>query len=95
MRCTVARTFRVFALVAVLVTAQTAVLIHSDREGSHPGNEVCALCVGLASLGAGNTAAPYHVEVAIAATVPIDYLLVHAVVPRIERPHARGPPLAS
>jgi hypothetical protein len=95
MRCTAARMFRVSALIAVLLIAQTAAMIHSDREDSHPGNEVCALCVGLASLGAGNAAAPYHFEVAIAATVPVDYLLVHAVVPRIERPHARGPPLAS
>jgi hypothetical protein len=79
-------------LIAVLLTAQTAALAHSELADSHPANEVCALCVGLASLGAGNVSAAQHLDVVVQAAQPVDYRLVHSVTRRVQTHFARGPP---
>lgn len=86
---------RVTALVAVLVAAQTATLLHSDLDDSHPVGDVCALCVGLASLGAGNVAAPQHVDVVVQRAGRFEAVLVTRTNRHAERRSARGPPLAS
>jgi hypothetical protein len=90
-----AKPFRIAALAAVLIAAQTAALVHADLEPAHPSSDVCALCVGLATLGAGNVTASEQVPALVAITVPVDYLLSHPVPHRAARPLARGPPLAS
>ena len=86
---------RVTALVAVLVSAQTATLVHSDLDDSHPAGDACALCVGLASLGAGNVAAPQHVDVVVQHPGRFDEVPIHRVGRHSERRNARGPPRAS
>jgi hypothetical protein len=95
MRRRLARPFGIAALLTVLVAAQTAALVHSRSHEAHPVNHVCALCVSFATLGSGNVSASQHVDVIVAVHEPVDYLLLHAVVPRLERRFARGPPQAS
>ena len=83
------------ALVAVLLVAQAAAVLHAEAEDVHPAGEICTVCVGLASLGTGNVAAAHHIDVVLRSAEPFDYFLVYAVVRRIERRLARGPPPAS
>lgn len=90
----IANLLRSAALIAVLLTAQTAALAHSDLADSHPVNE-CALCVGLASLGAGNVSAPQRFDVVAQTAQPVDYALVHSVTRRVHTRFARGPPQRS
>jgi len=95
MRRRLVKPFRIAALLTVLVAAQTAALVHSERPDAHPVNDVCALCVGFATLGSGNVSASQHIDVVVAVPEPVDYLVDHAVVSRLERRFARGPPQAS
>ena len=83
------------ALLAVVLTAQTAALAHTDLADSHPASEVCALCVGLAGLGAGNVSTPTHFEVVAATPVVVDYVRGHVFSRRTRTRCARGPPRAS
>lgn len=83
------------ALIVVLLLGQSAELVHSALDDSHPAGEVCALCVGLATLGAGNVSAPQHVDVVVQRPQRFDYVLAHHLDRRIERRFARGPPQAS
>lgn len=89
------RLLRIAALAAVLLLAQSAEFFHSDLDDSHAVGEVCALCVGLATLGAGNVSASLHVHVVLQRPEGIDYVLTHRFDRRVERPFARGPPQAS
>jgi hypothetical protein len=85
----------VAALVAVLVLAQAVELGHLELDDSHPSGEVCALCVGLATLGAGNVSAPPHVPVQMQRPEGVKYEQRHRLDKRVERPFARSPPQAS
>lgn len=89
------RLLQVAALVAVLLLAQSAEFAHSDLDDSHPAGEVCALCVGLATLGAGNVSAPLYVHVIVQRPEGTEYVLTHRFDRRVARPFARGPPEAS
>ena len=82
-------------MVTVLVVAQTSALIHSDAEDYHPGGDVCALCVGLATFGAGVVYEPQQFDVVVQRAEPYNYVLVHHLGHRIARPFARGPPQTS
>jgi hypothetical protein len=83
------------ALIAVLLAAQTAALAHSDLDDSHPAQEICALCVGLANLGAANVSTPQPVVVRVLLAEPIPYVLVRSVTRGPRTQFARGPPRAS
>lgn len=87
--------FQAAVLVAVLLAAQTAALVHSDFDDAHPASEVCTLCVGLATLGTGNVAAPHHLDIVVQQSGHTDYVLVERLVHRVDRRFARGPPRAS
>jgi hypothetical protein len=95
MRLGLAKTVRLAALVAIFLAAETAALAHGELEDAHPASSDCALCVGLATLGAGNVAPPIHVAVVIATPEATDYFSSHPVARRIACPLSRGPPLAS
>jgi hypothetical protein len=95
MRLGLAKSVRLAALLAIFLTAETAALAHGDLEDTHPTGGACALCVGLATLSAGNVATPQHFAVVIEAGVAPDYSLQHPVRRRTARPVARGPPEAS
>jgi hypothetical protein len=94
MRFGLAKPLRLAALLALFLAAETAALAHGDLDQTHPSSE-CALCVGLATLAAGNVATPYCIAVVIEAGAMPDYLLSHAVPRRPARWLARGPPPAS
>ena len=83
------------ALLAVLLAAQTATLVHAEAEDLHPAGEVCALCVGLATFGSGAVPAPQHVDVVVQTADAVEYLRNHAVPRRVAHRFARGPPQAS
>lgn len=89
------RLLQIAALVAVLLLAQSAEFAHSDLDDSHPAGDVCALCVGLATLGAGDVSASLYVHVVVQRPEGIEYLLTHRFDRRVVRPFARGPPQAS
>jgi len=82
-------------LAAVLVVAQTAALSHVELDEAHPLGDACALCAGLATLGAANTPtitlipAPARDEAAEPVLPP------RSVSVRPESALARGPPPAA
>jgi hypothetical protein len=87
--------FRIAAVLAVLVLAQSAVAAHLELDDSHPAGESCALCAGISVLGAGNIAATVPVEAVVRSLPSIDYRRGHEIDRRIARQFARGPPSAS
>lgn len=86
---------RATALVAFLVFAQTSALIHWDGDDFHSTNDVCALCVGLATLGAANVSAHQPFPVVVRGAASYDFIFVDHLTYRVEVHHARGPPQAS
>lgn len=87
--------FRVAALAVALLLAQTAALVHSDFDETHAANEVCALCVGLATLGAGNVAAAHDFDLVDQRDERSDDAPVLGLARRADHRLARGPPLTS
>ena len=81
------------ALVVCLLLAESFAVTHQYK--AHDNGQACTVCVGVASLGAGNVAAPLVVEAAIVAPfVAVAGALVFvSVVPA--RRYARGPPAVS
>jgi hypothetical protein len=81
------------ALSAWLLLAESLAVAH--QYDSHPADQACAVCVGAASFGAGNVAAPVHFEPAIATAfiVVAAGIVFLSVVP--SRRYARGPPRVS
>ena len=94
-RSTASKTWLGAALAVSLLLAESFALTHELDSAAHSNGEVCAVCVGAASLGAANVNAGAHFEPAIAtsflvATAGIVFL---SVVPT--RRYARGPPSVS
>lgn len=85
---------RVAALAVALVLVQTAAVAHSDLD-AHPADEACALCCGVATLGAANVASPHTFEVVAQPFEHSDYAPVLRVARRADHRLARGPPQAS
>jgi hypothetical protein len=83
------------ALAVWLLAAEAFAVAHQYDSAAHSNGQTCAVCVSVASFGAGNVAAPVHVEPA----TPKSFLVVAAgvvfrsVVPA--RRYARGPPSVS
>ena len=90
-----ARALQSAVLLAILVMAQTAVLVHLDLEESHPGNDACALCAGVATLGAadvGHSVVVFEPHRLRSSPRPGPAPILPL---RLETPLARGPPPAS
>ena len=81
------------ALAAWLLLAEAFAVAHEYE--SHANGQICAVCVGAASLAAANVAAPVHFEPVIpTALVAVGAGFVFlSVVPT--RRYARGPPRVS
>lgn len=83
------------ALVVSMLLAESFAFAHELDAAAHDNGQVCAVCVGAASLGAGAVAVPFHFEPVIAVTAIVITVLValSSVIPN--RRYARGPPAVS
>jgi hypothetical protein len=83
------------ALAVSLLLAESFAFTHELDTAAHDNGQVCAVCVGAASLGAGAVSVPFHFEPLIAAVAIVATVLVavSSIVPA--RRYARGPPAAS
>lgn len=83
------------ALAVSLLLAESFAFTHELDAAAHDNGQVCAVCVGAASLGAGAVAAQYHFAPVIAAAAIVVAVLVafSSVIPN--RRYARGPPAIS
>ena len=86
---------RATALAAAFVVAQIAASAHLELDESHPVDEICAVCVAVAALGAGNVAAPLALDLVL--DTPAAEAYIHAEPVSFCPGHrlARGPPQAS
>ena len=82
------------ALAICLLLAESFALAH-ELDAAHDNGQVCAVCVGAHSFGAGNVAVPVHFEPAksTAFVVVAAGFVFLSLVPT--RRYARGPPEVS
>ena len=83
------------ALAAVLLLVQSAALTHLDLDDSHTTDGACALCIGAASLAAGNVAAAPCLDKAAESEPVIEFVGFPAGIAWLDHRYARGPPQAS
>ena len=83
------------AFLAVFLLAQSTALVHLDLDDAHATDDICALCVGLSNLGAGNVGLSLDLAAWIQSEPPPEFLDFHAGVHRLDHRFARGPPQTS
>jgi hypothetical protein len=83
------------AFALVLLLAEAFGVAHQYDAAAHSNDQVCAVCISVASFGAGNVGAslPLDVVVAAAFIAVTARVFVRSVVPT--RRYARGPPVVS
>jgi hypothetical protein len=83
------------AFAVVLLLAEAFGVAHQYDAAAHSNEQVCAVCVSVASFGAANVGAAFQLEPAVAASfIPVAArIVVRSVVPT--RRYARGPPPVS
>ena len=83
------------ALTVWLLLAESFAIAHQYDSAAHANGQTCAICVGVASFGAGAVATPLVFEpqdLAFALVAAVVFVFVSAVP---TRRYARGPPAVS
>jgi len=83
------------ALAAWLLLAESFAVAHQYDLAGHASNQDCAVCVSVASLGAGAVSAPVHFEPVIAASFVVVAAGIVFLPAVPTRRYARGPPAVS
>ena len=89
------KTWLAVALAAWLLLAESFALAHQYDSTAHANGQDCAVCMSVASFGAGAVSVPVHFEPSIAAAfiVVAAGIVFLSAVPT--RRYARGPPVVS